>query len=292
MEHELSKILSVYNVKSFCNCLISSVRIATSDRSDIHDPDMDQKVSAVASEDCHTRLMVKEVVRLFNTSIDMVKATLEPMTQYGIRTAIHPMMHQLHVDHLNLHQPRLAGMWSLDTLMAKVKSKQGNTCANVYTQGKFMKVIPMTLRKDAGKSLIKFTDDVRIPDFLVTDGAMEFTGRNTKFVKEVQCMHIHLHTTTQGQKNQNHTAECKIGMLAKCWKLQMTKKNVTKCFWDFGLVYKAEIMLRMVHRSNNHTGYEQATGQMPNISKWLDFEFYDLVWWLDCPMRPDVTDYM
>ena len=150
VEHELGKISPVYNVKSFCNHLISSVRITTSDRSDIHDPDMDWKVSAVASKDHHTRLMAEEVARLFNTSIDTMKATLEVTTQYGIWTAIHPMMHQLRVDQLNLHQPRLAGMWFLDTLMAKVKSKWGNTCANVYTQGKFMKVIPMTLRKDEG----------------------------------------------------------------------------------------------------------------------------------------------
>ena len=91
------------------------MRITTSDWSDIHDPDMDQKVSAVASKDHHTRLMVKELARLFNTSIDMAKATLEAMTQYGIWTAIHPMMHLLCVDHLNLHQPRLAGTWFLDT---------------------------------------------------------------------------------------------------------------------------------------------------------------------------------
>ena len=133
----------------------------------------------------------------------------------------------------------------------------------------------MTLRKDAGKSLIEFTDDVRIPDFLVTDGAMEFTGKNTKFVKEAQHMHIHLHTTKQGQKNPNHAAKYEIGMLAKHSKLRMTKKNVPKCLWDFGLLYKAKIMLRMVCRSNNYTGYKGVTGQMPNISEWLDFEFYD-----------------
>ena len=61
-------------------------------------------------------------------------------------------------------------------------------------------------------------------------------------MKEVRRMRIHLHTTKQGQKNQNHTAEREIGMLAKCWKLRMTKKNVSKCLWDFGLVYKAKIM--------------------------------------------------
>ena len=29
---------------------------------------------------------------------------------------------------------------------------------------------------------------------------------------------------------------------------------------------------------------------MPNIAKWLDFEFYDLVWWLDRHGKPNVTD--
>jgi hypothetical protein len=38
-------------------------------------------------------------------------------------------------------------------------------------------------------------------------------------------------------------------------------------------------------------GYKEVTGQMPDISEWLDFEFYDLVWWLDCPVKQAVTDY-
>ena len=57
-------------------------------------------------------------------------------------------------------------------------------------------------------------------------------------------------------------------------------------------MYEAKIMLRMARGSNNHTGYEEVTGQTPNICEWLDFEFYDLVWWLDRPTIPDVTDYV
>ena len=73
----------------------------------------------------------------------------------------------------------------------------------------------MMLRKDTGKSLIKFTDNVGIPDLLITDGMTKFTGKGTEFMKEAHHMHIHLHTTKQGQKNQNHAAECEIGMLVK-----------------------------------------------------------------------------
>jgi hypothetical protein len=80
-------------------------------------------------------------------------------------------------------------------------------CANLYTQGKFTQVITMTSRKDAGKSLIEFTDDVGIPERLITDRATEFTGPHMEFVKEAWCMRIMLHTTEQGRKNQNHAAE-------------------------------------------------------------------------------------
>ena len=86
----------------------------------------------------------------------------------------------------------------------------------------------MTSRKDASKSLIEFTDDVGIPERLVTDGATEFTGPHTEFVKEARHMRIMLHTSEQGRKNQNHAAESEIGFLSKRWKLQMTKKKVPK----------------------------------------------------------------
>ena len=73
----------------------------------------------------------------------------------------------------------------------------------------------MTSRKDAGKSLIDFTDDVGILKWLIMDGAAEFTGRHTEFVKEARRMRIMLQTTEQGCKNQNHAAKREIGFLAK-----------------------------------------------------------------------------
>jgi hypothetical protein len=61
----------------------------------------------------------------------------------------------------------------------------------------------------------------------------------------------------------------------------MMKKKVPKCLWDFGLVYESELLSHMAWGSDHQTGYKEVTGQTPDISEWLDFEFYDLVWWLD-----------
>ena len=38
------------------------------------------------------------------------------------------------------------------------------------------------------------------------------------------------------------------------------------------------------------TGYEEVTGDTANISEWLDFEIYNLVYWIDRPNKPDASD--
>ena len=70
----------------------------------------------------------------------------------------------------------------------------------------------------------------------------------------------------------------------------MNKKQVPKRLWDFSLIYESELLCRMARDTDNRTGYEEVTGQTPDISEWLDFEFSDLVWWLDRPNKPDFTE--
>jgi hypothetical protein len=94
-------------------------------------------------------------------------------------------------------------------------------------------------------------------------------------------MQIKLHTAEQGRKNQNHAAEWEIGFLLKHWKLRMQKKNVYSRLWDYGLVYEGKLLTRMSCGDDGRSEYEQVTGKTPDISKWLDFEFYDLVCWWD-----------
>ena len=174
--------------------------------------------------------------------------------------------------------------------MSKVKSITGNKCANIFTQGKFAKVVPMTVHSESGQSLVDFTDDVGIPKHLVTNGAAEFTGMATEFVKEARRMRIRLHTLEQGRKNQNQAAERKIGFMEKRWRYRMHKKKVPKMLWGFGLVYESELLLRMARGRERRTGYEKVTGDTAYISEWLDFEMNDLVYWIDKPNKTDTSD--
>jgi hypothetical protein len=169
----------------------------------------------------HSKVGLEELSRKWNIGLQVVKDTLEVPMQHGVQMAVHPMSRRLRVDHLHIYRPRLQGMWFLDTLIAKIKLLLGNKCAIVFTNGKFMKVILIVTHVDAGESLIDFTEDVGIPEMLMTDGAGEFTGRHTDFIKHAWRMWIKLYTLEQGRKNQNHAVECEIGFLAKHWKLRM-----------------------------------------------------------------------
>jgi hypothetical protein len=180
IEMQLGQISCVYNPRDLTDSLILAISIATTYREDIDKQNEARKLSSIISNNLHSAATPKDLARLWNIGLQTAKDTVCVTTQKGIRTAIHPMTRRVQVDHLHLHHQQLRGTRYTDTLLSKVKSKLGNTCANVYTQGTFTRVVPMTSRKDAGKSLIDFTDDVGIPERLVTDGATEFTGRHTK----------------------------------------------------------------------------------------------------------------
>ena len=53
----------------------------------------------------------------------------------------------------------------------------------------------------------------------------------------------------------------------------MKKKVIPKRLWYFGLVYKAEPLSRISRGKGKWTGYEEVTGQTPDIGEYLDFEF-------------------
>ena len=122
-----------------------------------------------------------------------------------------------------------------------------------------------------------FTDNIRIHENLVTDGAGEFSGRATEFVKKARIIRIRLHTLEQGHRNQNQAAEREIVFPAKCWRARMNKKNVPQWIWDFGLLYESELLSRMARGRDLKTGYEEVTGDTAKISKWIDFEMYDII---------------
>lgn len=47
----------------------------------------------------------------------------------------------------------------------------------------------------------------------------------------------------------------------------MTKKKIPKWLWDFGLIYKSELLSCMSHRNNQRMGYKVITGHTNTLTK-------------------------
>jgi hypothetical protein len=139
----------------------------------------------------------------------------------------------------------------------------------------------MTSKSRVGITLTEFSDDVGIPDSLTSDGAPEMVGPKTDFMKEVNRLKVRLKRAEVGRSNQSCAAEREIGELKKRWRNRMARKKVPKRLWDYGLVYEAGVLNRILRGKSARTGLEIVTGETPDISEWIDFEFYDRVWFYD-----------
>ena len=106
-------------------------------------------------------------------------------------------------------------------------------------------------------------------------------GPKTDFMKEVNRLKVRLKRAEVGRSNQNYAAEREIGELKKRWRNRMVRKKVPKRLWDYGLIYESGILNRIPRGNSGRTGLEIVTGETPDISEWIDFEFYDRVWSYD-----------
>ena len=114
-------------------------------------------------------------------------------------------------------------------------------------------------------------------------------GKNTEFQPQAKRLHIDLTHTELERSNQNHGAEIEIGEFQKSFRQKMVRKQDPKRVWVYGLVHQAGVLNQISRGKTGRTGIEELTGKTPDISEWLDFDFYGQVWWLD-KNHPATTD--
>jgi hypothetical protein len=135
-----------------------------------------------------------------------------------------------------------------------------------------------------------FIDDVGIPETLVCDFASEQTGKNKDVMRIIRQSNIKLRPAEKGRGiTQNHRAETEIREIKAKWKSRMRSNQVPTRLWDYGLVYNAEIQSILARGADLRPGIERLTSDTINISKWLDFDFFDQVWYWD-QKKMDMTE--
>ena len=100
-------------------------------------------------------------------------------------------------------------------------------------------------------------------------------------MEQVRQHHINYHVMEPERYNQSWV-EGVIREIRKKWVRVMTKKYVPKMLWDYGLRWVVEIMQRTASDAgmlHGRSGLEKATRETPEISKYIDFGFYDPCWY-------------
>jgi hypothetical protein len=72
-------------------------------------------------------------------------------------------------------------------------------------------------------------------------------------------------------------AEDQIQEIRRRWRLLPAR------LWDYGMVHLTKLMNFTARGKNGRTGHEEVTGETPDISEYVDFDFYDWVWYWDTP---------
>ncbi len=236
------------------------------------------------SQKRHPQVTKEQLSERWNIGISQAKKTLEVTTQKGVRSAILPLSRRYRTD-LMYNQRKLRNQkFYTDTLFGKSKSLSNNTCAQIFAnESYFVKAYPMEKKSMAGSALRQFIRDYGVPEQLTSDGAGEQTGPKTEFMQNVRKYGIEHHVSEPHRPQQNR-AESVIREVKKRWFRQMTKRRVPTRLWDYGIVWVCEIMSQTansVFSLDGRAPIEQITGETPDISEYLDFSFYDWVWYKD-----------
>ena len=88
-------------------------------------------------------------------------------------SALKPLTQRYRIDFLLQRLRQLNCIFYTDTLFAKDKSIVGNICAQIFTDGKFIQIIPMKSTLEAGTTLERINWDVKVANEIFMDNAPE-----------------------------------------------------------------------------------------------------------------------
>ena len=228
--------------------------------------------------------------RLWNISLDSAKRTLQATKQTSMHTLKNGLTRRRKANRSRLDFERLTGYladFASDTFFSNVTSLRGNKCIQLFAnRGNYVKPYPLDSKSQAHQALHKFLLEVGIPHSLLTDGALELKksewGRLCRKHKIVQ-------KTTEPDCPWQNFAEPNGGAIKRAVRHLLRTTNSPVRLWDYCWEYYCYIK-RFTVTSNIHlenkTPYEKIHGRMPNITEFIQYRWFEWVWYADL-QNPD-----
>jgi hypothetical protein len=275
----------LYNPDTFSRRLVASCRVRTMPVSrHVHEILTDvNSPPNFTTENRRADVTPQALADRWMIGLEQATLTLKSTTQRYLRSALLPLARRYKADRI-FHRPRLQGEWFTDTVFNNVKSKDGNICGQIFANDSYFATFyPMDTKKKAGDALRIFCKEFGVPDTLRHDGAKEMCEKNTEFRSQVRKHDITTHISEADLHNQS-PAEGVVREVRRKWYRVMFKKRVPRIFWDYGMKWVCETMQRTHLRAKRVDGgvpLQKIVGDTVDISNYLEFGFYDRVWYRD-----------
>jgi hypothetical protein len=275
-----------YISQSFCNEIIDNVMKQISSGSNhLIGSTSSERNGAFANEST----LAKTWVIGQSIACETLKATMQSF----IRSALYPIEWRFRTKQVMLRYNRLNCKFYSDTFFSNQVSVSGNKCCQLFvSKFGFAKFTPMKLKSEAGYALQDFIREVGIPTQIHTDNAKELTLGVWK--QTCRDANILMTQTEKGSPWQNWT-EVEIREIKKHTQCFMTRSNTSLALWDFCCQYTVELhnrLARPLPQLKGRTPYELLTGNTPDISEFLEFTWYQPVWYYKPAAYPEHTKHL
>jgi hypothetical protein len=241
---------------------------------------------ATTSSSNRSHTVAKEALsNLWGIGLNAAAQTLQVTTQKGIRNAVHPIVRRFATKQARLRYNQLGsrhGRFYSDTFFSDCKSTRNNTMAQLFVNDiKFMRIIPMKRKSEAANALIELIQDIGIPASLHCDGAMELQYGKWKEI----CQEYGIRqSSTEPYSPWQNRAEINIREAKKSIRRLMQRSKTPLPLWDYCATYVAEIISLTsndIYALHGRTPYEVVTGNTPDITEYVEFRWYEPIYYYD-----------
>lgn len=278
--NEYEKPLSIFDINVFNARIMKSERISVEVSTGPLSEDKLMPPKNFVSTSRHSNTTPEDLSEIWNINLEQARMTLQATTQNHSRSAILPLSRRYRMDRM-FEPKRIRGSMATDTMDPRCDGMHGTRYCQVFgNRNMFAEAIPIQKKEDCHAALKSFILEHGAPDKMISDGSKEQTGRNSKFQATLRKNRIASEVTQTHRPNQN-PSETVIRELRKRWYRAIFKTNCPRALWNYGLPHFAKLMsLTATHATGleGRTPLEALTGETPDISQYLDFGWYDWVW--------------
>lgn len=233
------------------------------------------------SKERHSTVIPEDLSERWNISVTQATLTLKATTRRLLRSSVMPIARRYRFDRM-FGVRRLNFSISTDTMDARCKSLHDDRYCQVFTTKEyFVEAYPIPQKSNCHEPLKKFIRKYGAPYEMISAGSKEQIIRKTEFSNTLRKYDI-FHKIIEPERHNQNLCEGVIRELRKKWYQTIFRSNCPRALWCYEIPHYAAIMSRTASHAGSLNGrapLEHLTGETVDISEYLDFWFWDRVWY-------------